>query len=292
MNLFASAVLSGLAVGVTYGLLAFSIVFLYRTTGVLNFAQGAMATFAAFVIFRLAVHRGLPLGVALLIGAAVMLALGVLIYLVVMRVNDDADFLNLVVRTLAVHLLLLAIVQRFWTEGEPFAFPSIFPQGQVEIFGMYLGKATLGAVAISAALAVAFGLFLSKTRLGLMFLALAEQGEVARLLGVNIRAMTAIAWAGAALIALVVGFTTAPTTLLSGEMMDLYLLSGIVAAIIGGLTSLYGSFAGGVIVGVVGNVTSVYAGHDVSLGVLFLLLIGVLLMRPGGIFGVNVTERI
>jgi branched-chain amino acid transport system permease protein len=288
VTLFIASMVSGIAVGLLYGLLAFSIVFLYKTTGVANFAMGNMATFATFVVFHLSAALG---GWAVLAGFVPAALLGLAIYGLALRVNDDAGALNAVMRTLAIYLLLAAVMNRFWAEGQPFSFPSLLPRGSFELGGVTVAWASLAILGIAGFLSLLFALLFTHTGLGVQFLGLAERPDVARLLGVRTRRLAALAWLISGLVAMVVGVLVAPMALLSSDMMEHFLLFAFTAAIVGGLNSLPGAFVGGIIVGCVSNISIVYLGQEAALIAVFLLLIVVLLARPDGIFGTAVVYR-
>jgi branched-chain amino acid transport system permease protein len=289
MTLLIASVISGIAVGLLYGLLAFSIVFLYKTTGVANFAMGNMATFAAFVVFHLLGPLGGGAMVAGLAGAAL---LGLAIYGLALRLNDRAGLLNAVMRTLAIYLFLAALMNRFWAEGQPFTFPSLLPKGSFELGGVTVAWASLAILGIAGLLSLCFVLLFTRTSLGVQFLGLAERPDVARLLGVRTRRLSALAWMISGVIAMVVGVLVAPMALLSSDMMEHFLLFAFTAAIVGGLNSLSGAFVGGIVVGCVSNISIVYLGQDAALFAVFLLLVGVLLARPDGLFGTAVVHRL
>jgi branched-chain amino acid transport system permease protein len=101
-----------------------------------------------------------------------------------------------------------------------------------------------------------------------------------------------LAWLLAGLVAVVVGLLTVPTALLSSDMMDSFFLYAFTAALLGGMTSLPGAFVGGVVVGVVSNVVTVLRGQEISIVAIFALLIAILLVRPDGLFGHGVVERL
>jgi branched-chain amino acid transport system permease protein len=121
---------------------------------------------------------------------------------------------------------------------------------------------------------------------------IADRPEIARLLGADTRRLSALAWLLAGLVAVVVGLLTVPSALLSTDMMDNFLLYAFTAALLGGMTSLPGAFVGGVVVGVVSNVVTVFRGQEFSILAIFALLIVTLLVRPNGIFGHEVVERL
>lgn len=292
MTLFLSAVLSGLSIGLLYGLLGFSIVVLYRATGVVSFAQSSIAMFTTFVVYLAAERLGLPILAAIALGSLAALLLGLAIYLLAVRPNDNAGTLNIILRTFAIYILLFEIANTFWGVGQPFKFPKIFPDRSLSFGGMVLPVHALGVLAVVVVLAIAFWLFFMHTRRGLFLRAIADRPDIARLLGVGTRRMTALAWILAVEVCLVVGVLTAPATLLSTSLMDSFMLFAFAGALLGGLRSWIGCFVGGALIGVVTNVTTVYASSEVAVVVAFLLLLGGLIFKPNGLFGQPIVERL
>lgn len=292
MTLFLSAVLSGLSVGLLYGLLGFSIVVLYRATGVVSFAQSSIAMFTTFVVFLLAGRLELSILAAIALGSLVAALLGLLIYATTVRPNDGAGTLNLILRTFAIYILLFEIANTFWGVGQPFKFPKIFPDRSLAFGGMVLPLHALGVLAVVVLLALAFYLFFMRTRTGLFLRAIADRPDIARLLGVSTRQMTALAWVLAVEVCLIVGVLTAPSTLLSTSMMDSFMLFAFAGALLGGLRSWIGCFVGGALIGVVTNLATVYASSEIAVVVAFLLLLAGLIFKPDGLFGQPVHERL
>lgn len=294
MELLAAGIVSGIAIGALYGLLGFAVVLLYRSTGVPNFAQGTLGTFGAFIIYQSMRGLGVSLWGAIAISVGVMAVVGAALYLLILLPKGNAAHVNLLLRTLGMSLLLLAVINVNWATGQPFTFPSIVPKaGAFELGGTTVSWLTLGTLAIAAALAGGFAWFFRSTKTGLMFLGVAANPEVAALLGVRTRRLNVIAWALATVVSLVVGLLVAPRTLLSSNMMEFYLLFGFTAAIIGGLSSLPGAFAGGALVGVISNLVAIYTNQDLAVLSVFIVLLLVLLMRPEGLFGdKSMAERL
>jgi branched-chain amino acid transport system permease protein len=291
MTLFLAAVVSGLSVGLLYGLLGFSIVVLYRATGVVSFAQSSIAMFTTFVVYLLTQRLGLPILAAILLGGVIALVMAVVIYAATVRPNDDAGTLNLILRTFALYLLLFEVANTFWSVGQPFKFPKIFPDSSLDLWGVVLPVHSIGVLAVVIVLASGFYVLFMHTKIGLFLRAIADRPDVARMLGVGARPMTALAWVLAVEVCLVVGLLTAPSTLLSTTMMDSFMLFAFAGALLGGLRSWIGAFAGGAVVGVVTNVTTVYASSEVAVVVAFLLLLVGLIFKPEGFFGQPVLER-
>lgn len=293
MGLFLGAAANGVASGVLYGLLAFAIVLLYKSTGVANFAQGNLGTFATFVVYKLAGSHGMPLGPAVIIGIVAGAAVGALSYGVGLRPVDNASHLNLTLRTLGLYLLLLAIMNYAWSAGQPFAFPKIFPTARA--FG--IGEAVVSwyevcTVLLAAAMATGFVLIFRYTRVGRLAIGVSDRPEIAHLLGVSVRRVTLAAWTVSSAVALAVAIVAAPATLLSTTMMDLYLLFAFTSAVVGGLTSLVGAFVGGLLVGLVNSIASVYVNSDLAALCVFCLPLIVLSIRPNGIFSSVGVERL
>jgi branched-chain amino acid transport system permease protein len=292
MGLVGAAAISGVAVGFVYGMLAFSIVLLFKASGIPNFAQGNIATFGTFIVYLLAARTGVPLPAAVLLGFVGTAALGVVIYLGGILPRGDAGTLNLAIRTLAVYLLLFAVMNLFWGVGQPFAFPRFVPDTSVSVAGVSVSLLSMVTVAAAVVLGGAFWLLYNRTATGLLLRGIADRPEVARLLGADIARLSGLAWLLAGLVAVVVGLLTVPTALLSSDMMDSFFLYAFTAALLGGMTSLPGAFVGGVVVGVVSNVVTVLRGQEISIVAIFGLLIVVLLVRPDGLFGHGVVERL
>lgn len=294
MELLLGGLISGIAVGALYGLLGFAIIMLLKATGVANFAQGALGTLGAFVVYELTQSFGLSFWPAFALAVPIVALVGAALYFLALRPNDEADHLNLIIRTLALSLLIIAGINKQWASGQPFTFPAVISGDTALLLGgAAISWLTIGTLAIAALLALGFACFFYRTRLGLLYLGVADRAEIATLLGVRTRRLTAIAWAIAAVISLITGTLVAPRTLLSSDMMDFYLLFSFTAAVIGGLSSLWGVFVGGALVGCVDNLVTIYAGPDMGTIAVFALLIAVLLMRPSGIFGdPSLVERL
>jgi branched-chain amino acid transport system permease protein len=292
MGLIGAAAVSGVASGLVYGMLAFSLVLLFKASGIPNFTQGNMATAGVFVVFLLATRSGLPLWLAMVAGLVATAGLGVAIYLGAMRPREQAGTLNLAIRTLAVYLVLFTGMNFLWSLGQPFTFPQFLPTGAATVAGVRLNALSLAAAAIAVLLGSGFWLFYRHTSLGLLMRGVADRPDIARLLGADARWLSALAWALAGAVALLVGLLTVPTALLSTDMMDNFFLYAFTAALLGGLTSLPGAFAGGIAVGVVSSVVSVLKGQELSIVAVFALLIATLLVRPNGLFGQDVADRL
>jgi branched-chain amino acid transport system permease protein len=292
VTLFAGTLIAGLGLGLLYGLLAFAFVLIFKTTGVANFATGNIAMFGTFIIYRVMRDTGAGIWPSAAVGLVGAALLGLAVYLIALRPRDDTDSMNLLMRTLAIYLLLFAVAFQLWGSGEPYSFPALTSTGSFSVDHVIVPWPTVVNIGVSIVLGALFWLAFYRTRLGLLLRGMAQSGEIARLLGVRTRRLTAVVWVASAVVVTIVGALVAPAEFLSSEMMDSFLLGAVTAAVLGGLTSLGGAFVGGVLVGVSGDLASVYWGSINSVIVTFAVMILVLFARPMGLFGERSAERI
>lgn len=285
MGLYLSAGISGIAVGLLYGMIGFAIVMLYKSTGVANFAQGTLATLGAFVAWALATDMGVPFLLAALIALVASAVFGVVVYFLVVRPRADAGNLNITVRTLGVSMLLLALMEWRWGALAPYRFPTIVGGDGVSISQVVLPAQTILTAAVASVIMVLLWALFKYTNAGLSFRALAEQPETARLLGLRATRLSAATWGVSAVLGTVVGILLAPTAFLAPAMMDAYLLFTFTGIVLGGLTSLPGALLGCVIIGMISNVTIVAFSPEAGVLVAFAILLIVMLIRPQGLLG-------
>lgn len=291
MNIALQAFVNGIAVGALYGLCALAIVVLYRTTSLVNFAQGNMAMFMSFLALAAMRYVDLPLWLIFIIALPAGAVFGGLVYALVMRPRPSSDHYNELFRTLGVSLLLFAIAKNTWGSMEPYPFPSLVT-GRFEVFGFFVQWLQVLNFLIAIGLAVGFALFLQTPRLGLMMRAVALDKEVATLLGVRVRVVELSAWMLVGALAAAFGMLLSPLYSLSSEMMEPFLLKGFAAALLGGLTSFRGALIAGLAVGVIDAEVAVFAGDEWRDIASFIVILGVLLIRPAGIFGQIKVQRV
>jgi branched-chain amino acid transport system permease protein len=288
---FAQQVVSGLATGSIYASLALAIVIIYRSTRVINFAQGEMATFTTFIAWSLMNH-GLSFWTAFPIVLAIAFVGGVAIERTVIRPVENAPVLTIVIVTLGIALLLNGLTSVIWG-GQNRQFQGPFSTRTIDVSGVPISVQDIGIVATSFALVGVLALFFRYTKLGLALRASAINPESSRLVGVRVSWMLALGWGIAAVLGSVAGMMIAPVVFLDPNMMQTILLYAFAAAVLGGLDSPIGAVVGGIVLGLTITLLGRYVGFvgtTLKLPVA-LLLIGVLLIvRPGGLFG-HVAER-
>jgi len=283
--------ISGVATGGIYASVALAVVMIYRAIDHFNFAQGEMAMFSTYIAWSL-MHAGLPYWWAFILTLAISFLGGVLIERVIFRPIHDAPVLSHVV----VFIGLLAIFNSaagFIWDYTIKPFPSPFASGG--LFGstlISLHKAGMIAVTL-----VVLGLvyaFFRFTEVGLAMRAAAQNPESARLVGVRVEWMTALGWGMAAAIGAVAGMMIAHDVYLEPNMMIGVLLYGFAGAIVGGVDSPGGAVFGGFLVGIIENLVGLvpFVGSELKLTVALVLIVGVLMVRPSGIFGTRVVRRV
>lgn len=291
LEVFSATLIGGVINGGLYALLALAIVLIFSTTGVANFAQGELATFAAFVMLMVAIPMGLSAPGAWLTTIGVIALLGALVYVVIIRPRAHADHLNLTVRTLGLSGLLHAIDVLRWGGNEPYKFPSLFGAGTLTLGPITIARDQAGTLLAGSCMAVAFFAFFRYTLAGLAMRSVAINPEVAALLGVNVRRTHVLVWVVAAALSAAVGTLIAPISFLDTGLMQPYLLKAFTAAIIGGMFSYPGAVAGGLILGVAeafaASSTSIHVREPLAFGILLL----VLLLRPAGLFSSSIQQR-
>jgi branched-chain amino acid transport system permease protein len=293
MQALLQQIISGIASGGVFASLALALVLIYNAMGLVNFAQGEMAMFATFIAFTL-IDRGLSYWIALPLTLVIAFAGGVLIQRVVIRPVERAPVLTLVIITLGMATLVNGLAGFIWGYV-PRSFPSPFSVGTVNVLGAPVSYQDMGVIAISAVVLLLIYLLLQRTTIGLTMRAAAHHPEASRLLGVRVSWMLALGWGLAAAVGAVSGIMVAPVLFLEPNMMQAIIIYAFAAAVLGGIESPLGAVVGGLIVGVTVNLAGAYlpfVGGDLELAVALAIIIGVLLVRPNGLFGRPSVRRV
>jgi len=290
METFLAQVLSGLATGGIYASVALALVMIHQATHLVNFAQGEMAMFSTYIAWSL-INAGMPYWAAFFLTVAISFAGGVVIERVIIRPVEKGSVLSVVVVFIGLLVILNAVAGWIYSfTVKP--FPSPFPAEP--LFGNhYLSSHGLGAIAITLAVVLSLWAFFRFTPLGLAMRAAAQNPASARLVGIRVGWMKALGWGLAAAIGAIAGMMVAPIVYLDPNMMAGILLYAFAAALLGGIDSPFGAVVGGFIVGVLENLVGTYViGNELKLTVALVLIIGVLIVRPSGLFGRTVVQRV
>jgi len=285
-------VVDGLATGSLYGALALAVVLIYRTTGIVNFAQGEMAMFSTFIAWGL-VEAGLPLGVAILATLLLSLAGGMLIERVLIRPVEGGEVLTLVILTLGLFILTNSAAGWIWG-FENRSFPSIFPDDTASVAGVEVPVESLGIVGLLLAVVGVLFLLFQRTRIGLAIRAVSLNPESSRLAGISVGRTLMIGWGIAAMVGALAGVLIAPRLFLDVNFMGGVLIYSFAAATLGGFDSPMGAVIGGWVIGVAENLATTYVdfiGSDLKILVPLVIILVVLLIKPTGLFGSEEVAR-
>lgn len=290
MQAFLHQVLSGLANGGIYASIALALVMIYQATHHVNFAQGEMAMFSTYICWTM-LDAGFPYWLAFFLTLAFAFVAGVLIERIIVRPVEQAPVLTVV----AVFIGLLLTINSLagWIYSYTIkAFPSPFPSN-AWYGSSYMSPHEVGMIFVTMVVLGLVFAFFRFTPLGLAMRAAAQNPVSSRLVGVRVGWMLAFGWGLAGLIGAVAGMMTAPIVYLDPNMMFGILLYGFAAALLGGIDNAWGAVLGGFIVGVLENVAGAYVvGTELKLTVALVIIVGVLVVKPSGLFGRTLVTRV
>ena len=291
MELVLHQVLAGLATGAIYACLALAVVMIYQAIDHFNFAQGEMAMFSTFIAWQL-IQWGVPYWAAFFATLVVSFVAGIIIERALFAPIHNAPVLSHVVVFIAMFAILNSVAGFIWDYNVK-TFPT--PFGSRPLLGNGLiSSHDAGMIGVTMIMLVLLYLFFRYTRIGLAMRAAAANPESARLAGIRVSWMIALGWGMAAGIGAVAGMLIAPVVFLEPNMMASVLLYGFAAAVLGGLTSPGGAVLGGFIVGVMENLagTIPYVGGELKLTIALVIIVAVLVVRPGGLLGQRIVNRV
>ena len=290
MNYFLDLLSSGVAIGAVYGLIAMSFAIIYKSTGLLNFAQGEMAMIVAYVAWSISTRvQGDPVIVALgAIGFAVIFAL--LVERIAIRPMMGEPILAQIMVTIGLAVIFRSAVVLLW-DGLPHNMGIGVGNALVTIGGVRLRVAQIGVMIALFLAILGMWLFFRHSRFGVAMRAVASDEGTARLMGVNIGRIQMAAWAAAAVMSGVAGVLFAIAYELSPALFHLG-LKAFPATILGGLDAVIGSAVGGLAIGVIENLVGGYISSHLKEVAGFVIIILILMIRPYGLFGEKRIERL
>jgi branched-chain amino acid transport system permease protein len=296
---FLQQVVSGFASGGIYALLALALVIIHRSTGVINFAQGEMATLSAYICWALIVSRGLPYWPAFVATLLLSFGGGVALHRVVIRPVERGSVLRIVIVTIGLLIAINGFVIWQWS-GEPQQLQSPFGTDIVTIGDVAVSEHDIGTIVTALGIVFLLWLFFQFTKVGLALRATAVNPEEARLVGVRVTWMLALGWGLAAMLGAVAGMLTAPIVGLDPNMMVAILIYAFAAAVLGGIDSPIGAVVGGLLLGLTLNMLTFFSQYgafdwvseELRLPIALLIILVVLLVKPSGLFGHAHVKRV
>ncbi|MCS4504143.1 High-affinity branched-chain amino acid transport system permease protein LivH [wastewater metagenome] len=294
-ELLGQLLVNGVIVGTLYGVVAMCFVLIYKSTQVVNFAQGEFLLIGAWVCWALLVKFGLPFWLGFLVTLAFMFAFGVLLQVVVLRPMIGEPIISVIMLTIGLSIFFQALLS--WIFGEFVKpFPEVFSVDSVTILGLNVQPAYIMSLVISLAIMVGFFWFFKYSRMGLAMRATAFDQQVAQSLGISVKHVFALSWAISAMVSSLAGVVIGMVNGVSSAL-SFYGIKVFPAAIVGGLDSIVGGIAGGLIIGILENVAQFVDSQWLEWGNLyeivpFYVLVAILMIKPYGLFGTRDIERV
>lgn len=290
MTDFAQFIFSGLTTGAVYALAALGFTLIYNASGVINFAQGDFLMLSAMVTSALLMHQ-VPYSVAILVGIAVTVLVGILLYRLAIRPAGDADVVSLIIITIGASIFIQGVVQVLLGKNQQ-VLPPFTGDTPLEILGARVLPQAVWVLGTAAALVSVTAAFFRYTLTGKAALAVAANKLAASAVGIPTKRILQMSFGFSALLGAVAGTVAAPITTTVYDIGLMLGMKGFVAATLGGLGSGVGAIAGGLIVGLLEALVAGYVSSAYKDAVPFVLIVLILLVRPHGMFGRKSTERV
>ena len=284
MASFIQLLVSGLATGAIYALIAVGFTLLWQTSQTINFAQGEFVMLPAFFVLA-AMNLGAPFWLACLIAIVLsVIVLGILFKFIVVDPMLKHGVLPLVISTIALALFMKEAVKDFYSsQAQP--FPALVPAADIHVFGAVISTQSLVVLAVAIATVVGLNLMLNKTRLGRAMQATAQNSALARILGIPVGRMVLYTFLVNGVLVAIASILISPIYLAKFTNGETLGLAAFLAAIIGGFNQVRGAVLGGIILGVLDNLSAAYLSSQYRAAFPLLILIAVILVRPQGILG-------
>jgi len=283
-------IVSGIAVGSVYALVGLAFILVNEATGVVNFATGQFVTIGCFFAVTTVIQMGLPLFVAYPAALLAMAVFGVVFYAVVFRPLQDRSVVTVIIGTVMIGIVIQNSALITWG-SVPFRPRSPFGRQIVDVFGAAISAHALFVIAVAFLLiGLLYGL-IYRTSIGARMRAVAQDRDAARLMGIGVDRIFVLTWVIAGLLTGTAGILVGPMWFADVNMGDPIALKAFAAIIIGGFSSVPGAIVGGILVGLAEMLGAAYISSAYKDGLVFLVMILFLLVRPQGIFGERIGQR-
>ena len=283
-------VVNGAAAGCIYGLIALGFVLIYKATEMVNFAQGDIMMLGGFVAYALVAHHGMPYWAGALLAIAITAAFGFVLDAVVLRRVIGQPQFAVVMLTLGLGFIFRAAAGI--TRGyDSVGFNTPFTNKTVNISGLILGDDNLSIIVGTLVLCAVLFVFFGKTRVGVAMQAASQNQLAAYYMGIPVRTIFSMIWAISAGVAALAGILLSPVSMIDVNMGVLG-IKAFAAAVIGGFGSIPGSLIGGVIVGIVEQLAGYYLPAGFQEVTSNVVLLGMLILRPQGLFAERMGKRV
>ncbi|MBQ9504618.1 MAG: branched-chain amino acid ABC transporter permease [Lachnospiraceae bacterium] len=289
---FLSYLINGLGLGSVYAIIALGYTMVYGIAKMLNFAHGDVIMIGAYVAFFALNNFGLPLPAAVILSIVVCTALGVTVERLAYKPLRQASSLSVLITAIGVSYFLQNAAQLLWSSSTK-VFPTIIPNGGISLGALSISYLTLITITTCVLVMICLTLFINRTKTGRAMRACSEDKGASTLMGINVNRIISITFAigsGLAAIAAVLLCATYPSVFPTlGAMPG---IKAFTAAVFGGIGSIPGAFLGGLLLGVIEIFAKAYISTQLSDAIVFAVLIIVLLIKPTGLLGKRVREKV
>jgi branched-chain amino acid transport system permease protein len=285
-------IIEGLAIGACYGLFGIAVVIIYKTSEVVNFAQGEMAMMSTFVAYHILTYYHYPFWAAYLLAMVFAVLLGIAVEFVFLRPAKNPNLLGLIVITLGAEMLLMGLASWKWgAEQKEFTLPFSTLNTHEPIKGLIINDWSMAVFAAAAILMIILFLFFKYTKLGVAMRATQQNQHAAKIMGVRVERVFSLAWGFSSFIgATAAMFFAGRATLDPAYMMEPF-MRAFAAAVLGGLMSIPGVVIGGELLGLIENFFG-YAWPEWKPIVAFVVIVLVLCVRPSGLFAKHYVKKV
>ncbi len=290
MDIFLQLTVSGLSTGMIYALAAAGFVVIYKASDVINFAQGDLLLLGTYLIFFAVTQSGLPWSLGVLVTLLLAVAVALAVERLVLRPLVGEPIISMIMVTIGLSSVLRGAINAIWGPN-PRAFDSFLPAGDIVLGPATLSTGRVLSIPIALAVLAGLGLFFRYTRDGIAMRAIADDQQAALSMGISIPRVFGVAWGLAAASAAIGGIMLGNIVGVSPNVASIG-LRVFPVVILGGLDSIAGALVGGAIIGLLEVYIGFYVGHGLNLVVPYLVLILVLMIRPYGLFGKEIIERV
>jgi len=290
VEILTSQVVSGLATGCVYALIALGFVLIFKATDVVNFAQGEFVMVSGFISYTLLIRGGLPYWLVLVLTVVASGFVGVALERVVVRPIMDAPIFSIVIATIGASTVLRSSAGILYGY-DVLPLPTLFSKDPVRLGVLTFTAMDAGVIGSSLAIMLALYLFIKLTKTGMAMRATAQSQTAARLMGVSVKRIFSLTWAISAGIGGVAGVLIAPIIYLDPNL-GLIGVKAFAGAILGGFGSIPGAIVGGMLLGVLENLSGYFFNAGIKQVSTYILLILVLVVRPSGLFGAAPIRKV
>jgi branched-chain amino acid transport system permease protein len=294
MDILLQVLVTGIATGGVYGLIALGFVLIFKATGILNLATGVFMTLGAFICLTLLTKLGLPFWLAFSATLGFAMLLGLLLERFILRQLIGEPIISVIMVTIGLSSILHGLTHVIWSPDYR-SFPEIFPPEPLDLGFAVVPSGLLWGFIFAAVATVLFILIFKYTRIGVAMRATASDQQAAQSMGISVRWIFALSWSFGAVAAFIGGIVIGNISGISIYLGDIG-LKVLAVIILGGLDSIGGAILGGLIIGILENLAGLYLDPLVGGGVKgvapFLILVLIIMIRPYGLFGKKIIERV